>query len=204
MKNEFYRYIKLPNKIVNFKPISSIFSSNFKIKGFGKIVRYFSKNPRYLNNIQQHKINHENKIRELLKKKQLPSVKKQLENERDNLLNDYINNFLKEENLDLVIKLPRRSLDAIDFKRKFFWERCPYSQFYTIFQTLKYRDKTRDPKGDLGNLEHAAIGAISCDVLCIEKNACEIIKQCKKYDDKMIIARTFNTLTETIKYLENN
>lgn len=203
VKNEFYRYLNLLDKIIKISPVSSIFSRTFKLHGFGEIVRHFSKNPSHLADIQQHKKEYENEVRDLLLKLKSQSSEKQLDGEKNNLLNNYINNFLTERNIDLSIKLPPKSLDAREFRKNFSWERCPYLSFYTLFQVLRYRDRSRDPRGDLGDLEHVVIGSLSCDVLCIEKNAYEIINQCQQRKSPTIKAKTFNNLEETIDYLKN-
>lgn len=195
--NEFYRYLNLSYKVKEIQLVLSIFSKSFHLRGFAQIVRFFSEDPERIKNILKHKKNHEGNVRELLEKSSFKSLQK----ERSAILDYYIKSVLNPKHLDLSIVLPPKSLDAQDFKKHFSWQRCPYLSFYTLFQSLRYRDAKRDPRGDLPDLEHATVGALSCDILCIEKNAYEIINQTKRHKGIKINSKVFKKLDETIKFL---
>jgi hypothetical protein len=198
--NEFYRYLNLKEKVINILAIAPIFKLS-QLNGFVEMVRFFSLNPKHSKRILEQKMGYEEGVRKLANEKIKETAMESFKSEKKALLDYHISNFLSRNNTNIRIVIPLRSLDVQDFEKFFSWERCPYLNFYTLFQTLRYRDINRNTRGDLSDIEHATIGAMSCDVLCIEKNAYEIINQAQKYQGQKIKAKVFKNLDETIDFL---
>lgn len=197
VKNEFYRYLKLKENIKKVDAFQPIFENRHKNSSFNNIVKEFCLDNRNIEHSSQLRASHVSKIKSLLTKGSV-----NLKKEREALLDNYIDTRLIPTNVDLKIALLPKSLDAKDFKKYFDWTRCPYLSFYVLFQSLRYLDRKRkNLTGDLADLEHATIGSLSCDLLCIEKHACEIINQIQQRRDTKIKAIVFNNLSKLIEFL---
>jgi len=197
--NEFFRWLKLSNKVEEIPKVSSIFPQSFPYKGFAEIVRFASLDE-HAKEILQYKMNYATKLKDLLSDRKKEFVQENLKKERSISLDYFIKKALTTKRINLNIYIRPKSLDAQDFKKHFSWEKSPYLNFYVLFNTLLYRDTKRDAKHDLSDLEHATLGVLSSDILCIEGNAFEIISQIKRKGLKIKVEVCKN-INDVIRYL---
>lgn len=199
LDNEFYRFLNFDKR-----RSMDIIDDDSGDHSFRDFVNQARRNTNNATTIKSVNYTYEDNIkRDLAIRPDGTRFEEDLLRERENLLNGRVNEYFTPKKIYQLIgmHLPSKCLDAQEFVKKFDFTRCPYLSTYNEFQTRRYRDKKRNPQNDLADIEHAVHGALSCDVLVIEGNAANVIRQMDKTGS--IKAKFFTDLNTAMDYLEN-
>lgn len=175
LQNEFYRFLKVEKRKV-VSPVGRIFDE-FETDNFGELVLFARSNAMAKGRNLQKLVNDHDARMKILMAINSSDLKK----ERHDALANFSSRELKDRHTaELPFELPKHSLDHKEFIKDFDWNKCPYFGSYTAFQSYRYKDRLRNPSGDLCDAEHAVLAAVGCDYVMLERNAVAILNQSKK------------------------